>query len=537
MLPIKLLICCIALGSASRLIRRELEVTERTDVEVIYSESSLTCYNGDQKISQPCNGDAGTGCAFDTCMQHCFEEIECNFFFHAASTIGISTYGCILYRACDETRNAAYFGTTVEITRTEKPSTAPTAQPSIPAPTEVPSQAPSWRESLKVVYDQSLTTCFNGEQKISQPCDGKAGFGCSFDACLQHCYDQDECIFLFHITPTSGCILYNSCDETRNATYPGTTVEVMLRPTHAPTSVSPTFSPSGSPTTESPSKSPTSNPSQSPTRRPTMSPSAKPSAQPSKAPTSQPSKSPSVQPTRSPSKAPSSGPTKSPSAQPTRSPSKTPTSSPTQSPTSSPTKAPTSSPTKAPTSQPSMSPSSSEPTKAPTMADGFNVIYYQTSLTCDNGDQKISQPCNGGTGTGCTYDVCMQHCFDEIECNFFFHITSTSGCILYRSCDDTRNPAYSGTTVEITREGHGLNVIYYETKLTCDNGDQKISQPCNGVQGTGCTYEACVQHCFDENECNFFFYITSRNGCILYRSCDDTRTPTYSGTTLAITQY
>jgi len=545
MLPIKLLICCIALGSASRLIRRELEVTERTDVEVIYSESSLTCYNGDQKISQPCNGDAGTGCAFDTCMQHCFDEIECNFFFHAASTIGISTYGCILYRACDETRNAAYFGTTVEITRTEKPSTAPTAQPSIPAPTEVPSQAPSWRESLNVVYDQSLTTCFNGEQKISQPCDGKAGFGCSFDACLQHCYDQDECIFLFHITPTSGCILYSSCDETRNATYPGTTVEVMLRPTHAPTSVSPTFSPSGSPTTESPSKSPTSNPSKSPTRRPTMSPSAKPSAQPSKAPTSQPSKSPSVQPTRSPSKAPSSGPTKSPSAQPTRSPSKTPTSSPTQSPTSSPTqsptssptKAPTSSPTKAPTSQPSMSPSSSEPTKAPTMADGFNVIYYQTSLTCDNGDQKISQPCNGGTGTGCTYDVCMQHCFDEIECNFFFHITSTSGCILYRSCDDTRNPAYSGTTVEITREGHGLNVIYYETKLTCDNGDQKISQPCNGVQGTGCTYEACVQHCFDENECNFFFYITSRNGCILYRSCDDTRTPTYSGTTLAITQY
>jgi len=171
------------------------------------------------------------------------------------------------------------------------------------------------------------------------------------------------------------------------------------------------------------------------------------------------------------------------------------------------------------------------------MADGFNVIYYQTSLTCNNGDQKISQPCNGGTGTGCTYDVCMQHCFDEIECNFFFHITSTSGCILYRSCDDTRNPAYSGTTVEITREGHGLNVMYYETKLTCDNGDQKINQPCNGGKGTGCTYEACMQHCFDEDECNFFFYITSRSGCILYRSCDDTRTPTYSGNTLAVTQY
>jgi len=532
MLKIRLLICCIALVSASRLIRRELEVTERTDIEVIYSETTLTCFNGDQKISQPCNGGTGTGCAFDVCMQHCFDEIECNFFFHITSTSG-----CILYRVCDETRTAAYSGTTVEITRTEKPSTAPTSQPSLSAPTEVPTQAPSWQEGLNVIYFQTRTTCFNGDQKIGQPCDGNAGYGCSFDACLQHCYNDDECIFLFHITPTSGCILYRSCDETRTATYVGTTVEVTLRPTHAPTSVSPTFSPSGSPTTDSPSKSPSVQPTGSPSKSPTRVPSKSPSAQPS----AQPSKSPSSEPTRSPSKSPTSGPTKSPSAQPTESPSKSPTSSPTEfpsaQPTRSPSKAPTSSPTESPSAQPSRSPSSSEPTQAPTMADGFNVIYYQTSLTCKNGDQKISQPCNGGTGTGCTYDVCMQHCFDEIECNFFFHITSTSGCILYRSCDDTRNPAYSGTTVEITREGHGLNVMYYETKLTCDNGDQKISQPCNGGAGTGCTYEACMQHCFDENECNFFFYITSRSGCILYRSCDDTRTATYSGNTLAITQY
>merc|ERR1712200_282465 len=90
---------------------------------------------------------------------------------------------------------------------------------------------------------------------------------------------------------------------------------------------------------------------------------------------------------------------------------------------------------------------------------------------------------------------------DEDDCKFFFHITSTSGCILYNSCDETRIPAYSGTTVEIIREepqrralttaDHGLNVIYYQTKMTCLNGDQKISQPCNGGKGTGCSYDAC----------------------------------------------
>merc|ERR1711928_22490 len=96
---------------------------------------------------------------------------------------------------------------------------------------------------------------------------------------------------------------------------------------------------------------------------------------------------------------------------------------------------------------------------------------------------------------------------------FFFHITSTSGCILYNSCDEIRTPAYSGTTVEVTRPSAaptqaptGLNVVFYETKLTCSNGDQKISQPCNGGKGTGCSYDACMEHCFDEPNCKFFFF-------------------------------
>merc|ERR1712142_950523 len=345
--------------------------------------------------SQPCNGGQGTGCSYDACMEHCVDEDDCQFFFHITSTSG-----CILYNRCDETRTAAYSGTTVEVTR---PSAAPT-------------QAPT---GLNVVYYETKTTCLNGDQKISQPCNGGKGTGCSYDACMQHCFDEAECKFFFHITSTSGCILYNSCEDTRTPAYSGTTVELTR--------------------SASPSKSPSS-------------------ARPSKSP-------------------------------------------------------------------------SAVPTPAPTFAEhGLNVIYYQTKTTCLNGDQKISQPCNGGQGTGCSYDACMQHCVDEIDCKFFFHITSTSGCILYNSCDDTRTPAYSGTTVEVA----DLNVVYYETQLTCFNGEQKISQPCNGGTGTGCSFDACMQYCFDEDNCKFFFHITSTSGCILYNSCEETRTPAYSGTTVEI---
>jgi len=358
--------------------RRALTLAEH-GLNVIYYQTRTTCLNGDQKISQPCNGGKGTGCSYDACMQHCFDEAECNFFFHITSTSG-----CILYNSCDETRTPAYSGTTVEVA------------------------------DLNVVYDQTQLTCFNGEQKISQPCNGGTGTGCSYDACMQHCFDEDDCKFFFHITSTSGCILYNSCDETRVPAYSGTTVEIIREES----------------------------------QRRTL-----------------------------------------------------------------------------------------------TMAEqGLNVIYYQTTTTCFNGDQKISQPCNGGQGTGCSYDACMEHCFDEDDCQFFFHITSTSGCILYNSCDETRTPAYSGTTVEVTRPSAaptqaptGLNVVFYETKLTCSNGDQKISQPCNGGKGTGCSYDACMEHCFDEPNCKFFFHITSTSGCILYNSCDETRTPAYSGTTVEIT--
>merc|ERR1719300_372967 len=451
------------------------------DLNVVYDRTQLTCFNGEQKISQPCNGGQGTGCSYDTCMQHCFDEDDCKFFFYITSTSG-----CILYNSCDETRVPAYSGTTVEIIREEAQRRALTTAD----------------HGLNVIYYQTKTTCLNGDQKISQPCNGGEGTGCTYDVCKQHCFDEAECNFFFHITSTLGCILYRSCEETRTPAYSGTTVEVTLRHFFAPTA-NPSVSPSRIPSA-SPSKSPTTKPSESPSTSPTT----QPSTSPSTSPTTRPSGSPSMSPTARPSEIPS----KSPTAHPSLSPS-------------------TESPTTHPSRGPSFSTPTSVPSKAPTLLEqGLNVLHYDAKVTCENGDQKISQPCNGGTDTGCSFDACVQHCFEEEECNFFFHITSTSGCILYRSCDETRVPAYSGTTVEIIN----LNVVYYQADVTCFNGEQKISQPFNGGEGTGCSYDACMQHCFDEEECNFFFHIISTSGCILYNSCDDIRTPAYSGHTIEV---
>merc|ERR1712142_409934 len=126
--------------------------------------------------------------------------------------------------------------------------------------------------------------------------------------------------------------------------------------------------------------------------------------------------------------------------------------------TGSPSKPPSSFPSFPPTTRRSAGSSFATPSATPSMTPTFtqqanlNVIYQNTRLTCRNQGQKISQPCNGGRGTGCSYAACTQHCADEPACNFFFHIIPTSGCILYSSCDVTRKPAYRGTTVEVIRD-------------------------------------------------------------------------------------
>lgn len=150
---------------------------------------------------------------------------------------------------------------------------------------------------------------------------------------------------------------------------------------------------------------------------------------------------------------------RSPSVAPTRPPTfpeqAYPSFAPTSPQTGSPSKPPSSFPSYPPTTRPSAGSSVSTPSATPSMTPTFtqqanlNVIYQNTKLTCRNQGQKISQPCNGGRGTGCSYAACTQHCADEPACNFFFHIIPTNGCILYTSCNVTRKPAYRGTTVEM----------------------------------------------------------------------------------------
>jgi len=101
-----------------------------------------------------------------------------------------------------------------------------------------------------------------------------------------------------------------------------------------------------------------------------------------------------------------------------------PTVTPTENPSKRPSRSPSSSPIIAPTASPiEVALTNSAPTKSPALAEedfSLFVKFYETKLTCLNAGQKLTQPCNGGRGTGCSYEKCTQHCFSEPECNFFF---------------------------------------------------------------------------------------------------------------------
>jgi len=159
-----------------------------------------------------------------------------------------------------------------------------------------------------------------------------------------------------------------------------------------------------------------------------------------------------------PSHVPTSMQTEIPSTSPTFAEEANPSFSPTSAQTGNPSRPPTSFPSFPPTTKPSAGSSIATPSATPSMTPTFteqanlNVVYQNKKLTCRNQGQKISQPCNGGRRTGCSYEACTQHCADESACNFFFHIIPTSGCILYSSCDVTRKPFYRGTTVEMIRD-------------------------------------------------------------------------------------
>jgi len=255
------------------------------------------------------------------------------------------------------------------------------------------------------------------------------------------------------------------------------------------------------------------------------------------------------------------------------------TKEPTLAPTSDPTKDPTLEPTSDPTKEPTLEPTS-EPTKEPTLE--------QTSepIVCSVGEELLGSACvsclpgtyNANVGGVCdlcsegTYakelgsvactpcdigfyapQVGLQDCaacpegyttagYGQIECvpettEPTVEPTTTEPTVEPTTTEPTLEPTTTEPTVEPTSEPvANLEVLYSQRRLTCSNGAQKISQPCNGGRNTGCSYDACTQHCIDEDACNFFFYITSRKGCILYNSCELTRKAFYKGTTVQVTR-
>ena len=74
---------------------------------------------------------------------------------------------------------------------------------------------------------------------------------------------------------------------------------------------------------------------------------------------------------------------------------------------------------------------------------------YETCLS------SVKKTCNGKfeispRGQKMDYDACKKYCNEDNNCKFFFHIPSLidiqANCMKYFSCDETRVPAYSGST-------------------------------------------------------------------------------------------
>ena len=85
--------------------------------------------------------------------------------------------------------------------------------------------------------------------------------------------------------------------------------------------------------------------------------------------------------------------------------------------------------------------------------------------TAGNGcAQKISQPCNNGSGTGCTLQECEEHCFNELQCTHYFRINN-GGCILYRSCEITRQAGNAGVTNLLVRRNFYSKICVNEIRL------------------------------------------------------------------------
>jgi hypothetical protein len=176
------------------------------------------------------------------------------------------------------------------------------------------------------------------------------------------------------------------------------------------------------------------------------------------------------------------------------------------------------------------------------------VAIYSSSVTTCSLDYKLSQPCS--STSPCTEQQCGALCVAEEDCWFIFSLP-TGGCFLYSDCVTTRTSSALGNTLVkgVTSACDGIIVdyeaialsnapsvdldfemVYLASTTTCATA-AKLDQPCSTT--TACSDEDCVGFCADNADCNFALAVNpdANGGCILYSSCDVTRTATTTGNT------
>jgi len=234
------------------------------------------------------------------------------------------------------------------------------------------------------------------------------------------------------------------------------------------------------------------------------------------------------------------------------------------------TSAPTAHPSLSPTTDvPSNSPTASNPTSAPTnwFAPRWVEIYRSTTtcLFTPNSYRAFK-----GDGL---FDDCKQHCANNPLCKYFYYRSSAQICVIYDSCEETREtghgvtvrkdtiptnepsfaPSFSApttnptiskpTTTPTTSQPTQLPTVQpsgsptvssptsaptnwfaprwveiYRTTTTCSDNHKLY----RAFKGNG-LFDDCKQHCANNSRCKYFYYRSPAKVCVLYDSCEETR--------------
>ena len=195
--------------------------------------------------------------------------------------------------------------------------------------------------------------------------------------------------------------------------------------------------------------------------------------------------------------------------------------------------------------------------------DNYDILFADSTTTCST-TFKLSQPCTASAA--CSDADCVAACTDDSACTHAFSLNAGAdgGCILYSSCDQTRESGAAGNTFskltsrrnlqsrrrlqDILRELSPFSnpcppdpirddeVVYSDSTTTCST-DYKLSQPCNA--NNPCSTSDCFNSCLDDADCSFFLHIGDLEvdgGCMLYSSCDSVRTAGTNGYTFEVVE-